>query len=142
MWIEPLSGNKLKNKEDMTLHEECTLIQSFTDAQCGDNPEELIERIQLLSSYLSRTGWMLKEAKKELNIKKTAEIQKTIIAIAKEACLSANVQNALLKSICIEESELVDWIDRLNATCTHQIDACRSILSWLKEDLRVTKAGY
>ncbi len=126
----------------MTLHEEATLIQSYTDIQCSDNPQELIERIQTLSSYLSRTGWMLKEAKRALNLKKTAEIQQTIIKIAKEACLSANVQNALLKSICVDESELVDWIDRLNATCTHQIDACRSVLSWCKEDMRITKTGY
>lgn len=126
----------------MTLHEEATQIQSYTDIQCGDNPQELIERIQTLSAYLSRTGWMLKEAKRSLNLKKTAEIQQTIIKIAKEACLSANVQNALLKSICVDESELVDWIDRLNATCTHQIDACRSVLSWCKEDMRITKTGY
>lgn len=126
----------------MTLHEEATQIQAYADIQCSDNPTELIERIQTLSAYLSRTGWMLKEAKKALNIQKTTEIQKTIISIAKQACLSANVQNALLKSICIEETELVDWIDRLNATCTHQIDACRSVLSWCKEDMRITKTGY
>lgn len=123
----------------MTLHEEATTIQAYTDIQCSDNPNELIERIQTLSAYLSRTGWMLKEAKKALNVRKSADIQKTIIEIAKQSCLSANVQNALLKSICVDEQELVDWIDRLNAICTHQIDACRSVLSWCKEDLKASK---
>jgi Tfp pilus assembly protein PilP len=84
---------------------------------------------------------MLAQAKKDLNKQKTAEIQKTIISIAKQACLSANVQNALLKSICIDECELVDWIDRLNATCTHQIDALRSILSYVKEEYKNSQFG-
>ena len=126
----------------MTLYEECQMIQEYTDVQCSDNPEEVIERIQTLSSYLSRTAFIKKEANKLLNIQKSKEIQETIIKIATESHLSASVQNALLKSICIYETEIVDWSDRLNATCTHQIDACRSILSWLKEDLRVTKTGY
>ena len=126
----------------MTLQEEAKKIQDYTDIQCSDNPEELKDRILTLQVYLSRSGYMLSQAKKELNKQKTAEIQKTIISIAKQACLSANVQNALLKSICIEESELVDWIDRINATCTHQIDACRSILSYVKEDLKLGRTGY
>ena len=38
----------------MTLYEECQMIQEYTDIQCSDNPEEVIERIQTLSSYLSQ----------------------------------------------------------------------------------------
>ena len=55
--------------------------------------------------------------------------------------LSGKVQNALVDSICQEEKYLVDWIDRLNATCTHQLDFCRSIISKNKEELRLSNLG-
>jgi hypothetical protein len=60
-----------------------------------------------------------------VELKKSAEISKTIIAIAKESHLSATVQNALL--------------DR---TCVHQIDAVRSLLSFEREGLRLNQTGY
>ena len=44
----------------------------------------------------------------------------TIVKIAKEQFLSATAQNALVNSIAEDEAYLVDWLDRLNATCKHQ----------------------
>ena len=85
---------------------------------------------------------MLAEAKKALRRKKASEISNTIINIAKEQCLSAKVQNTLIDSIAEDEAYLVDWLDRLNAAATHQVDALRSILSFERENLRITKTGY
>jgi len=93
-------------------------------------------------SYMSRSGEMLAKAKKILRARKTSEINKTIISIAKASHLSASVQNALLDSICEEESYLVDWTERINKTCTHQIDGLRSLLSYEKEEMRLSKTGY
>jgi hypothetical protein len=93
-------------------------------------------------TYVACSGEMLAQAKKLLRTKKTSEIQKTILAIAKESCLSASVQNALLDSICEEENYLVDFIERINRTCVHQLDGVRSLLSYEKEGLRLNKTGY
>ena len=60
--------------------------------------------------------------------------------IAKENYLSAKAQNALVDSIAADEHKLVDWLERLNATCTHQIGAMRSLLSYEKENLK--NLGY
>lgn len=117
-------------------------MQNYMEDTCSNNPEEIRNRIIDLMVYLARSGEMLAVAKKELRRKKSSEIQNQIIAIAKEACLSATVQNALLESICEEESFLVDWVERINRTCTHQIDALRSLLSYEKEGLRLNKSGY
>jgi len=124
------------------LTQESTKIQEYLDITVSNNPEEIIDRLSNLMAYLSRSGEMLAQAKKILRAKKTKEINKTIIAIAKASHLSASVQNALLDSICEEESYLVDWIDRINRTCTHQIDALRSLLSYEKEGMRLNKTGY
>lgn len=126
----------------MTLQEEAQQIQDYLDITCSENPEEVLERIRAIMPYISRTAFMLAEAKKALRRKKASEISNTIINIAKEQCLSAKVQNTLIDSIAEEEAYLVDWLDRLNAAATHQVDALRSILSYEREQLRINKTGY
>ena len=126
----------------MTLQEEAQQIQDYLDITCSENPEEVLERIRAIMPFISRTAFMLAEAKKALRRKKASEISNTIINIAKEQCLSAKVQNTLIDSIAEEEAYLVDWLDRLNAAATHQVDALRSILSYERENLRITKTGY
>lgn len=126
----------------MTLQKEAQQIQDYLDITCSENPEEVLERIRAIMPYISRTAFMLAEAKKALRRKKASEISNTIINIAKEQCLSAKVQNTLIDSIAEDEAYLVDWLDRLNAAATHQVDALRSILSFERENLRITKTGY
>lgn len=124
------------------LKKEAEQIQAYLDITVSGDPEEMSERISTLMSYMSRSGEMLAKAKKILRARKTSEINKTIISIAKASHLSASVQNALLDSICEEESYLVDWTERINKTCTHQIDGLRSLLSYEKEEMRLSKTGY
>ena len=112
----------------MNLLQEAQQIQEYLDIECSENPEEVLERIRAIMAYISRTAFMLAEAKKALRRKKASEISNTIINIAKEQCLSAKVQNTLIDSIAEEEAYLDDWRDRLNAAATHQVDALRSIL--------------
>lgn len=126
----------------MTLTEEAKQIQSYLDTECSENPEEVLERIRTIMPYISRTAFMLAEAKKDLRRKKASEISNTIINIAKEQCLSAKVQNTLIDSIAEDEAYIVDWLERLNAAATHQVDALRSILSYEREQLRINKTGY
>jgi energy-converting hydrogenase Eha subunit C len=116
--------------------EEARAIQNYLDITVSNDPAEIIDRISTLMGYMSRSGEMLAQAKRLLRAKKTTEISKTIIAIAKEQCLSATVQNALLDSICEEEAFMVDWLERINKSCTHQLDALRSLLSYEKEQMR------
>ena len=121
----------------MTIREEAKLIQDYLDISVSMDPAEMKERISLLMTYMSRSGEMLAQAKRILRQKKTAEISNTILSIAKSTGLSASVQNALLDSICEEESFLVDWLDRINRSCTHQIDGLRTLLSYEKEQMRM-----
>lgn len=123
----------------MTVQQEAQQIQEYLDIECSENPEEVLERIRAIMPYISRTAYLLAEAKKILRRKKATEISNTIIKIAKEQCLSAKVQNTLLDSIAEDEAYLVDWLDRLNAAATHQVDALRSILSYEREQLRLTR---
>lgn len=118
------------------MKEEAQKIQDFLDITVSSDPAELVDRIATLMTYISRSGEMYAHAKMLLRAKKTSEISKTIINIAKENCLSASVQNALLDSICDEEAFMVDWLERINRSCTHQLDGLRSLLSYEKEQMR------
>lgn len=124
------------------LNDKALQIQNYLEVNVSNDPEELKGRIIMLMSHIAYSGQMLAEAKRLLRSRKSSEISKTIIAIAKEQCLSASVQNALLDSICDEEAYLVDFIERVNRTATHQLDACRSLLSYEKEGMRLNKTGY
>jgi len=126
----------------INFREEAKLIQSYLEIHCSNEPEEIIDRITKLNVYMARSGEMYATAKKLLRSKKSSEISKTIIIIAKETHLSASVQNALLDSICEEESYVVDWIERINRGCVHQIDSLRSLLSYEKENIRLNNTGY
>jgi len=126
----------------MTLQEEAKQISDYLQITCQNNPQEIQQRIADTMVYVVRTGEMLATAKQMLRRRKSEEIQNTIIAIAKENCLSAKVQNALLDSIAEEEAFLVDTLDRLNAAATHQLDALRTLLSYEREGLRLNKTGY
>lgn len=121
---------------------EIETIQEYLEVTCSNNPEEIQERIAVIMPYMARSGEMLADAKRMLRKRKTSEISNTIIQIAKEQFLSAKVQNTLLESIAEDEAYLVDRLDRINAACTHQLDALRSLLSYEKENLRLTKTGY
>jgi len=111
-------------------------IQEYLEITCSDNPEEVIERIKAINVYQARTGYMLAEAKKLYRRMRSSEISRIVIDIAKQNFLSASAQKALVESIAEDEAYLVDWIDRLNAACSHQQDALRSILSYTKEQMK------
>lgn len=126
----------------MTLQEEARQISSYLQTTCQGNPQEIQQRIADTMVYVARTGEMLATAKRMLRRRKSEEIQNTILTIARENCLSAKVQNALLDSIAEEEAFLVDSLDRLNAAATHQLDALRTLLSYEREGLRLNRTGY
>jgi hypothetical protein len=124
------------------LKTECESIQAELETLIPDELNAVIERAKEIAVYQARTGYMLAETKKLAREKKTSEIGKTIVKIAKENYLSAKAQNALIDSIASEEMYLVDWLDRINSMCVHQMDLCRSIISKEKEELRIVKSGY
>lgn len=117
-------------------------ISDYLNITCSNNPIEIQERISVIMVYMNRSGEMLADAKRMLRMKKSEEIQNTILQIARENCLSAKVQNALLDSIAEKEAFLVDRLDRLNAACVHQLDALRTLLSYEKESMRLNRTGY
>ena len=119
------------------IREECLDMQAELETVMPSDINDAIERGKAIAAYHARVGYLLALSKRLARSKKTTEIGETIIKIAKENFLSAKAQNALVDSIATEEMFLVDWLDRLNSMCVHQLDFLRSIISKEKEEMRI-----
>ena len=118
------------------IKEECDAIQIELETLIPEDVNSVVERAKSLAVYMSRTGYLLAEAKKLVRSKKSAEICEVVVKIAKEGYMSAKAQNALVDSIAADEMYLADSLERLNRSCVHTIDLCRSIISKEKEEMR------
>lgn len=124
------------------IKKECADMQAELETLIPDEVNGAIERGKEIAVYHARTGYMLALAKQLARKRKSSEIGETIVKIAKENYLSAKAQNALVESIADDEMFLVDWLDRLNSMCVHQIDLIRSIISKEKTEMQINSFNY
>ena len=113
------------------LEKEAQDIDDFLNLTCSEEIEELSGRIIEISVYMARTGKMLADAKYHQD----KAVKESILGKLNQD-LPPSIMKELIKSDCENENYLVNWIDRLNRTCTHQIEALRSLLSKAKEEMK------
>lgn len=120
------------------LEKEAKDIDAFLNITCSDDMNEVVERGNDLAVYINRTGKMLADAKWYKDQKLKTSIIKTLQETAKMANLSTTTINKLIDANCETENYLVNWIDRLNRTATHNLDWCRTLVSKNKEEMRTS----
>ena len=123
------------------LYKEAEMIQSYLECTLSDEPEEVKIRGDTLIEYIARTGKMLADAKFHLNRVKRDEAYTFIQEILEKGKVSAKLQNAICDSLARDEQYLVDWIERLHRSATHQMEWCRTKLSYYKAELNL-QGGY
>ena len=117
------------------MNQELNDIQSFLEITISEDINEAIERGNSLSVYIARTGKLLADAKKELDMRMQSEVISMLQRVAKETPnATSKTVNALTDSLCREEKYMVNWIERLNRTATHQLDWMRTLVSKAKHD--------
>lgn len=118
------------------LHEKGTKMQSFLEGKFGNEPADLLKRIELLSVLIASSGQCLADAKYlQDNI-----INGTIMDALQKAYeerLSPSTINKFVTSAAKEFNYLVNWFDRINATATHQLDAVRTMVSYKKSEMNL-----
>ena len=111
------------------LEQEAKKIDDFLNTTCSEQPEEALQRGNDLSTYLARTSKMLADAK----YWQDEALQNSIIQKLKDNLdLSPMIFKKFLESSIKRENFLVNWLDRMNSTCVHQIDFLRTIISFAK----------
>jgi len=125
----------------MDIINELETMQSFLEIDISDDITEVEERGNKLQVYMARSGKLLADAKSDYNRAMTSEV----VNILKQYMIGMNAShtavNTLIKAACHEEQMLVDWIERINRTCTHQLDWCRTLISKYKEEMRMNTFG-
>ena len=105
----------------------------------SDDPNELTERLAMLSIYMARSGDMLAQAKFLQDDMRSKVFEEKSFEIA---TLSPTIASKMIESQTGECNYLVNWLDRINRSCVHQADSLRTIFSYVKENLKMTRKGY
>lgn len=124
-------------REDIKI--ECMSMQKFLEVETSNDPNELYERISQLNVYLARSGKLLAEVKLVLDNATNyyfTQCQNELTV------LSASMQKRYIESKTADINYYVNWLDRINRGIVHSGDNIRTQMSFLKEELRLTKSGY
>lgn len=119
--------------------EELNNMQQYLEITVSDDPNEISERLSSIAVYMARTGYLLAEAKMELDQARVSVYSTHVGTIGK---LPATVSKMFIESVTDQQNRLVNWVDRLNSACIHQGDILRTLLSFQKENLKLTRTGY
>jgi len=117
------------------LEREALQIDVFLEEDITDDPEACIARGNILVTYLARTGKMLADAKYH----KDAALKSSIMKELRDnGSCAPSIMKQLVDAACQENNYMVNWLERLNRTCVHQIDWLRTVVSMAKEERRVS----
>lgn len=118
---------------------ECSQMQAFLEIECSKEITEMVDRVNTINVIMARSGEMLADAKmlQEEAMCHTFEQENTYIK-----GLQPSVATKYLTSKIYTENRLVNWIDRINATCKHQGDNLRTLISYMKSQLELERKGY
>jgi hypothetical protein len=115
------------------LEKQALEIYEYTTCHIPDDLSVLPEIGSNLSVFISRTGKLLSDAKLIQN-----KALKIVLLELTEKKLSPSITKELAYASCERENYLVDLIERLNRTCTHQLDWVRTLISKGKEEMRLS----
>jgi hypothetical protein len=122
---------------------ECSDIQAFLEADYpSDNPAACEQKGRDLETYMARSGKMLADAKYWQDQFQNSAISDTIKeALGQQKVWSTTIINKKIESLCKEYNYLVNWCDRINRSCTHQLDFIRTLISKHKVELQQSNYG-
>jgi hypothetical protein len=116
-----------------TLTSKAENMHKFLQSKYSSEPNDLIERIELLSILMSESGELLADAKYYRDKLVNGEIMNALKnGYANQ--LTPSALNKFVASLAFEENLLVNQFDRINASATHQLDGIRSVLSYRKTE--------
>ncbi|MFV0501757.1 MAG: hypothetical protein ACK5MH_09235 [Bacteroidales bacterium] len=114
-------------------------IQEFLEQDVSDNPNDLVDRLSTINTFLATSGKALADAKllQDSKVKKLYDDYFNQIS-----GFSPTVATKFINAMTDKENYLVNWLDRINRTLVHSGDNIRTQVSFAKEELRLTKQGY
>lgn len=124
----------MMNKDELLLKSE--KFQKYLEEKPGTEPNDLIERASLLSILIAQSGQCLADAKYIQDDIVNGAIMEAIQKFYSEK-LSPSTVNKFVTTAAKESNYLVNWLDRINATATHQLDSIRTLISYRKAEMQI-----
>lgn len=114
------------------IKEELKKIQSDIEVEMSEDANEAQYRGNQLAVHMARTGKLLADAKIHRDRKLSSEV---VDNLKKVTQLPASTANKFVDALCYDENYLVNWAERVNRSCTHQLDWCRTVISKAKAEM-------
>lgn len=118
------------------LQERAKKMQSYLELKSGSEPNDLIDRAENLAILIAKSGQCLADAKYLQDTIVNGAIMEALQK-AYEERLSPSTINKFVLTAAKEFNYLVNWLDRINATATHQLDAVRTLISYRKAEMNL-----
>lgn len=112
-------------------------MQEYLEIETSDDPNEICERMRVIGVYMARSSRLLAEAKAH---RRKAE-RDTFASLPEFGSMPANTLKKYLEVCAYEWYEIEDALENLYKTCVHALDSLRSLLSYTKEDMRLSRTG-
>lgn len=122
--------NEIATAEQIS--KELKIIQSVIDIEMNEDVQEAVDRGNYCAAQLARTGKLLADAKIHRDRKLNSEV---VANLKKVIALPALTANKYVDAMCYDENYLVNWCERVNRSCTHQLDWCRTLISKAKAEM-------
>lgn len=119
------------------LEVEAARYEDFINITCSEQPEEALQRGNDLNVLIARTGKMLADAKYHQDGAKVHAFENAINSGLVER-LSPSTLNKHMDSVTQEENFMVNWIERIHRTAEKQLDWTRTLVSYAKEEMRLS----
>lgn len=117
------------------LEVEASQIDAFLLKNEGEEINVCAARGNDLAMYMARTGKMLADAKYFQDLAMT---ENTLLCSQLYKNMPPSMRKDLIKSMCAKENYLVNWIERLNRTATHQLSFMVTLISKAKAEMNLT----
>jgi hypothetical protein len=118
------------------IQKELSDIQDFLEITMSEDATEAVLRGNDLAVYMARTGKLVADSKHHRDQKLRSEMIKEY---QKLLDFPASVAVKYTDTLVENETYLMTWATRLNASCTHQLDWCRTIISKAKAEMQSFK---
>lgn len=123
----------IASPEEINSH--LTEIQGYIEAHYeADNPQQVTDRAVNIEAYMALSGKLLADAEHHYHSIVNSAIMEALKQ-AIETKLSPSTLNKHVESAARDYKYLVTWCERVNKSCTHQLEMSRTMLSKLKAEL-------
>ena len=112
-------------------------MQEYLEIEVSDDPNEICERMRTINVYMARSSRLLSEAKAH---RRKSE-RDTFACLPDFQNMPANTLKKYLEVCAYEWYEIEEALENLYKTCVHSLDSLRSLLSYTKEDMRLSRSG-